>query len=875
MTRLRVLAHRVAAPFRRAGAERDLDDEIETHIALVAADYERQGMPPAEARLTARREFGAVQPMKERYRDLLRLPALDDVRRDVGYAMRALQRAPAFSSVAVMTIALGIGANTAIFSVVEALLLRPLPVREPHELVQLTGTNEGRPMAFSYPLVREIARRGLFESVFGFGRGATATIGDPGALEVATVATVTGAYYDTLGLTPLAGRLLRTSDDEPGAAPVMVLSHGYWQRRFGGDPGVVGRSITYEGVPVTIAGVSPAGFTGVVVGRPADITMPIGVLAPNSSSLMVMGRLPEGTSIEYLEERVRAAWPGMIEAVMAPGPWMKRALAARLEAVPGGTGWAALRERFERPLAVLMALVSMVMLIACASVANLLLARTSSRRRELTTRLALGAGRSRVVRQVLIESLLLSAAGALIGMGLAWFGSRTLLSLIQSGETAPLLIDVSPDLRVLTFTVALAVVTGLLFGAVPAWRSATFRVAERGRESSWMVHSRGRLGPALVAVQVAVSVLLLVTAGLFVRTLQNLRTMDTGFRHEDVLTFTVTPPDDPRSPASTSFLESISQAVRRVPGVRSVSFAGAMPVGDSSIFMPLRVEGRAAGQTLTHYIAPGYVEAMRMTLRSGRDFTNADDDDAPLVAIVNEAFARTHLEGRDPLTQSLGMTVNSAERRIVGVAADAIHLNLRTPPPPAVYLPFAQMSAGNAWFGSGAYAVLVSASFRDFGAIRTAVASRVAGPPPEIRSLTDQVERTLIQERLMALLAGTFAVLALMLSAVGLYGLLSYAVSQRTSELGVRTALGATPVDVVRLVMSDASRMIGAGIAAGLPLAWIASRSVRTMLFGLEPTDPATIAAALAVLALAAAVAAYQPARRAARVDPVIALRTE
>ena len=463
-----------------------------------------------------------------------------------------------------------------------------------------------------------------------------------------------------------------------------------------------------------------------------------------------------------------------------------------------------------------------------------------------------------------------------MGLGIAWTGSRTLLAIVQRGEAFPLAVDVSPDARVAAFTAALALATALLFGAVPAWRAAGVRASHRGGEWS-RGRPRARSGQALVAAQVALSVLLLVMGGLFVRTLQNLRAMDAGFRHENVLTFMVTPPDDPRSPASATFLEGVRSAVRQLPGVRAVSFAGATPVGGASIYMRFVVKGQPAAEpTLTHFIAPGYIDAIGMTLHAGRDFTPDDHDRAPLVAIVNEAFVARHLGDGHPLTEALALNGPSTEgRRIVGVVGDAIHNDLRSAPPAAVYVPFAQMSSTPAGFGAGSFAVAVDPSFSSVAAIRNAVERLVAGPPTEIRSLTDQVARTLVQERLMALLAGAFAVLALVLAAVGLYGLLSYAVSQRTSELGVRTALGAMPVDVVRLVMCDASRMIGAGIAAGLPLAWIASNAVRTMLFRLEPTDPSNIATALAVLALTSAVAAYLPARRASRVDPVIALRAE
>jgi predicted permease len=884
MPSLRSIVSRAAAGFTRGRADRDLDDEIQNHLDLLAAEYERRGLRPADARTAARRAFGGLGAMKEAYRDRLGFPAVEDLRRDVRHAIRGLRRTPAFTMVAVVTLALGIGANTAIFSALEALLLRPLPVREPESLVQLVPTMDGRPGAFSYPVVQELARTDLFDGLFGFSRSASFEVGEPATLEEVSAALVTGGYFETLGLKPAAGRLIRPDDDRPGAAPVAVLSHGYWERKFGGAPSVVGRAIKVEGVPVTIAGVSPAGFAGVIVGRRADVTIPIGVLpqlqptramslAPNIANWYVMARLRDDASAGETAQRLVGQWPDIVAATTPASPTRERSLRARLEIVPSAAGFAALTERFTRPLLVLMAMVTLVLLIACANVANLLLARTSARRRELATRLALGAGRVRVIRGILIESALLSAAGAVFGVAIAGIGSRTLLSIIQRGESTPMLVDVSPDGRVLAFTGALAVLTALAFGIVPAWRSASLTLPAEGRDWGRAVRSRSRLGPALVAAQVAVSLLLLVAGGLFVRTLQNLRTLDVGFRHDNVLTLSVSPPD--RAFGRADFLESVSAAIRRLPGVEAVSFAGATPVGGGYIMMPFEVNGESTGAdgALTHYVAPGYLNAMRMTLRGGRDFTSADTAGAPLVAIVNEAFARRYIRGRDPLAEILTFRGNPrVDRRIVGVVADAVHLNLRTPPPPAAYLPFAQMSGG-AGFTGGTFAIRVSPSFGDVSSIRAAVAPFAPGPPVEIQSLTDQVERTLVQERLMALLAGAFAVLALVLAAVGLYGLLSYTVAQRTGELGIRTALGAEPRNVIALVMRDAGWMVAAGVALGLPLAWASSRLVRGMLFGLEPADPWNLTLALAVLVVAAWTAAWLPARRAARLDPVVALR--
>ena len=818
---------------------------------------------------------------------------------DLRHGLRSLCRTPGFTLVAMLTLALGIGANTAIFSVIQALLLRPLPVPHADRLQQLFIVRPGqRPAnAFSYPFVRALAdRRDIADGLFGF-VATTFAVGEPGGIEQVDGAWVTGQYYETLGLLPARGRLLTAADDRPGAAPVVVISDAHWRRQWGADPRAIGRAITIFGTPVTIVGVTAPGFTGTTVGRVADLTLPLAaapqmrpelsrMLVTGANMLNVMARKPAGLPGAEFRARLAVAWRQVAEPLLPAGDRSSAALLdARLIAVPGGTGWSALRRIFGVPLAALMALVACVLLIACANVAHLLVARTRGRRREIATRLALGADRGRVIRQLLAESAMLALGGAAVGLLLAWAGSASLLGLLAAGgsfgpspgpgvDNGQLVLDITPDAAVLAFTMLLAVSTVLLSGTAPAFLGTS--TTGLGFSGGASVTRPVRAGGFLVAGQLALTLLMLVCAGLFVRTLQNLRAFDRGFDPAGVLLVAV----DARAagfegaPLATLYRD-LHERMNQMPGVRAASYGNRTPLDPGETSYEFLVNGvRSGEEALYCFVGPGYFRTIRTPLIAGREVTDGDTAAAPRVAIVNETFARRFMAGLNPIGQRL--TIDGGDGpplEVVGVVKDALFTsNARyLEAPPTVYTPYAQNAATGATFvvaTSGDRAAVASAIERD-------LLSRLPNSRMQVRTLGQQLDRVLIEERLVAAVATAFGVLAIVLGTVGLYGLLAHNVMRRTVEIGVRAALGATRADVLRLVLNDAARPLAAGILAGLPLAWGASFIGRRMLFGLTPTDPVTALAAVAILLMAGAIAVLLPAYRAARIDPAAALRRE
>jgi putative ABC transport system permease protein len=885
------LLHRLASVagwlIHRKRAEQRLDDELQTFIDMSAAEKMRDGLPPAEARRSAILELGGVEQTKERVRTYRHGGWLDEVGRDVRYACRMFVRNPGFTVVIVLTLALGIGANTAIFSLIDALMLRWLPVRNPQQLVQVTlhmpGARGPGGVSFSYAIVRALAdQREIFTDVAGFS-SFRFDVGAPGSVNRVPGAMVTGGYYETLGLDAEVGRLLTRADDEPGATLVAVISYGYWERQLARSPGAVGQTVRINGVPVTVVGVSPRGFVGADVGSIADITMAVAalpqvnpgaapLLGPGNFWLRVLARPSAGVSIPQATARLNAVWAQISEPVIAPH-WPASRRKAMADSVfqlsPGGTGWTYLREVYRKPLFVLMAVVSLVLLIACANVASLLLARASARQREIAVRLAIGAGRARIVRQLLIESTLLSLVGAAVGVGLAGVSGRFLVSLISTGP-AQIAFDLTPNWRVLGFTSAVAIATGVLFGVAPALQTTAAGPSAALRENARVSGSRSRLLPALVSAQVALSLVLLAGAGLFVRTLHNLQNLDPGFSAEGVLLVDL---EGRRTAVSRELLED----VQRLPGVVSTSLSTHTPLSGSVWSEPAVPAGQPIPERdNAYFIGAGsrFFETMQMHLLSGREFTDRDSADGPAVAVVNEAFAQRYLANQNPVGQHLSASVRGQRRdlEIVGLVKNTNAAGLRAAPPPTVYVAYAQLTGD---FPTTLTVRATGPLGRVSSAIQQALQSKLPGAPIEVRPLSAQVEATIVQERMMATLAGGFGLLALTLACVGLYGLLAYSVAQRTKEIGIRMALGAQGTRVVALVLKGGARLVLIGVALGLPAAWAASRWVESMLFGLTPTDPAAIGGAILVLTTAAQLAAYLPARRASRVDPLVALRHE
>ena len=876
----------------RSRLEDQLDAELRDHFERLVAEFQQRGVSVNDARRLARLEFGGIDQVKEVCRDVRGTRWIEDTAQDIRYSLRGFLKTPGFTAAAVLTLALGIGANLAIFNVVDALLLRPLPVPNAQRLVTITRWIENTSSeSFSYPQIRALAdRRDLFASLCGIG-GDTMFMGPPDALEPVGAAFVSGRYFETLGLAPFAGRLLNTTDDEPGAAPVVVITHSYWMRRFAGDPSIVGRSMLLEGQQVPIVGVTPAGFEGATIGQRADITVAIharAVLQPEEDGstsadqrwLLVLAEPAPGLTANELQARLDVAWRQLLEATTPASlsaNARRRALSMTLSVGDGARGTSRLRGPMRMPLTVAYVLVTLVLLIACVNVANLLLARGAARAREIAMRLAIGAGRGRIIRQLLVESALLAAAGTAVGVWIAWVGADAVADVIaarSSGADASLAsLAVTPNVRVFVVTVLIAVATTLIFGIVPAWRASVTSpgvVANSGR----IAESHGRLATALIVAQVSLSLILVIGAGLFTRSLHNLRTVDRGFTPGNVLLASF---DPRRANLSSMELQAFNRGVLRtaetLPGVGAASIAAVTPLEGGGMSTPMTVNGVSTGLTEVYFnvIGPRFFEIVGTPLVAGRDFSEADDANAPAVTVVNETFVRQHLSAGNPLGQRVLISPGQREMQIVGVVKDAVYETLRAAPPATVYASYLQTR------GRPMKLVIdARGSLTDVAAtLRAAIQPKVPATPMRMMSFAAQIENSLFQARLMRSLTAIFSGLALLLAAVGLYGLMSYMVATRTREIGVRLALGARPARVLRMVLGSALRMVLIGIIAGLPLALLSSRLIASMVFGLTPTDALTIAAAVAVLTLVGAASAALPARRAATLNPVTAIRVE
>jgi predicted permease len=878
--------------------DEELDKELRFHLAQQVEDYVTAGMPREEAERQARIEFGGLDQVKEACRESRTGYAAGGVLRDLGYALRLLGRNRASTAAAVLSIALGIGANTAIFSIVEALLLRPLPVPHPERLLQLQLVVGGRTNdSFSYPMIHALGfQKDVFADLGGFtGNGfdvgpADAAVRVPGSL-------VSGGFFATLELQPAAGRLLGHEDDLPGAALAAVVSDGYWARHYQREGRAIGSALLVQGRPVTIVGVMPAGFTGATPGEPVDLVMAYqalpqlqpersGLLQPGNHFNRVLARPAAGLTPKQVAERLAVVWPSLVEVGIPPRlqPEHRHAmLQSTLRVVPGGTGWTTLRGQYQEPLGVLMALTGLVLLVACANVANLLLARSTARRREIAIRLAIGASRGRVVRQLLIESLLLAAIGAALGVALASAGSALLLRLVADPQL--LRLGVGLNLRVLGFALVMTVLTGLLFGLAPAFRATAEGPAQAlAGAGRGVTRPRGSLASGLVVAQTALAVVLLIAAGLFIRTLRNLRAVDPGFRHEGVLMLDVNPRQAWRATGGEGdarvaafFREGLEQ-LAQLPGVKAVGLSNFTPVSGGFWSQQLMVNGRRVSEEEPPFfaVAPGFFAALQLRLLAGRDFTLGDDGRAPAVVIVNDAFARRYF----PEGDALGHRVTAADSRywqdmeVVGVVSNAAHYSLREPPRPCVFVPFFQQAPER--IGSGTYEIRGEGSLSAIAsAAEAAIGPKLPRAPLKARSFTAQLESSIRSERLTAQLAGFFGLLALALGAIGLHGLLGYRVAQRTGEIGIRIALGARRSQVVWMVLGSGLRLVAVGLALGVPAALLASRVLAGMLYGLTPTDVPTIALAVTVLASTALAAGLLPARSAARVEPMTALRCD
>jgi predicted permease len=817
------------------------------------------------------------------------------------YAARALAKAPGFTFVVVLTLALGIGANTAIFTLMDQVLLRGLPVSDPASLVVLDapGPNQGRveaDKAFSYPMFVDFRDRNTVFSGIVARYPVTCTMLYENRSERVRGELVSGSYFDVLGLKPAAGRLLSLSDDiTPGGHPVAVVTHGFWLRRFGGERSLVGKTVRLNGFPITIVGVAPPGFNGTDVGTAPSFFVPLMMKAQMTPTfdglkvrrymwLQLMARLKPGVTREQASAAMTVLLRQIREQELkeiktTSERFRKRFVETRLLVEAGGRGVSQIREQFSTPLVVLMSLVGLVLLIACANVANLLMARAPARQREIGIRLALGASRARIVGQLLVESLLLSLVGGTLGILVSIWTGDLMLSALPF-ESAGQAFSSTPDARVLLFTLAVSVLTGVLFGLVPAWQTTRPQLLAAIKEEGGSIVSTGhvRLRKGLVVAQVALSLLLLAGAGLFVRSLWNLRAIDPGFRVEGLTTFSIDPTLSGYSDAQSQHLfEQLLASIGQQPGVLGVGLAANMPLTQSLAMMTVNVDGYKAkdGEDMNphvNWISPGYLKTMGIPLVAGREFTEADGPGAPRVAIISEKMAQYFYGNLNPVGRRFGFGRGKAtDIEIVGVAKDGKDMDLRAASARLVYIPYSQDE------GLGGMTFFVrTASPGSLGAdaLRRVVRRLDAAiPVVDIKSMRAVANESLFIDRMVAVLTASFGALATLLAAVGLYGVMSYAVARRTREIGLRMALGAARSSVVWLVMREVTVLVAVGLGVGLPLAVAFSRAVNSQLFQVSPADPATLVTASAVLATVALLSGYVPAAAASKVDPMLALR--
>ena len=891
--------HRLLNVLRPSALSRDLDREIAAHLAERADDLVASGMSPEEAGYEARRRFGNATVQKELARDADGFAWLEALLADLRYAIRSLRKSPGFTAVAVLSLALGIGANSAIFSLTNAVVLRSLPVSNPEELVSVGLGEAGHNDMLTNPIWEQL--RDDTTSFAGAVAYASTTfnLATGGEVRRARGEWVSGSFFPLLGVRPAAGRLLHPADDVRGCPPVAVLSGGFARREHGSAAAAVGGTMSIEGHPFQVIGVADPGFTGVEVGSPPDLYLPICAQVITTGHpdileqrgrwfLSAIGRRKPGMPLEQLNARLAARAPQVFAATL-PAHWNSKDQQAylkyKLTAGPAAAGLSELRDSYRRALFLLMVVVGIVLLIACANIANLLLARAAARQREIAIRLAIGVGRWRLTRQLLTESLLLSLLGAAVGLGFAQWASRLIVGLLST-SARPIWLDLTPDLRVLAFTIGLATLTGVIFGLVPAWRASqvdpqlTLKAGGRGVLRSGIAQ---RLGRALVAGQVALSLVLVAGGALLLGSFRRLVTLDPGFDRAGVLLVAMNfrgagVPDSQLVAAQTDMLRRI----RELPGVGAASASLITPIGGMAWNDFIIVPGFAPARTdeslaWFNQVSDRYFATLSIAPLAGRDISAEDIAARRSVAVIGETMARRVFGspgaalGRSFRTQVGNGT--SPPREVVGVVRDTRYQRVDETTRALGYFP---LGVGDEPWAQLNYEIRATGAAAGIvPQVRALAASVSPGISLEFRTLATQVAESLARPRLLAALSGFFGLLALLLAMIGLYGTMAYNVTQRRNEIGIRMALGAGNPRVLGMVVGEATRLIATGVIAGVPLALATNRLVASFLYGVTPGDPGTLAFAAGLLMAIGLAAAFAPARRAARLDPMTALREE
>jgi predicted permease len=946
---------------RRKRMLQELDEDIREHLDRETQDNIERGMTPEEARYAALRKFGNVTRVKEETREVWSFVWIEQLRQDIRLGFRMLRKSPGFTAVAILTLALGIGANTAIFSFIDAVLLRSIPVRDSRQLVVFNWSAHRKPdlhghsdygdcahqtgigdCSFSIPFFKTVrALSNSFSGVAAFAGPMDVDLSGNGAASMVSGLYVSGDFFSTIGVNTFIGRPLALSDDSPSAPPVIVLNYAYWVRAFGAAPSAVGRTVRLDSTTATIVGVADPNFTNLTPGKLLDFFMPFALADtvrgkwwrnqdrfsdPANWWVVMLGRLQPGVSIGQAQAAAAAIFRN--EMLHGARPLFKSEDAPAVTLLPLQAGLNGETSQIAPALFVTMIIVAFILLIACANVAGLTLARSAARQNEMAVRLALGAGRARIVRQLLTESVLLSLVGGALGVLLAVWGVDAISKLLSNSPGRPFLTIVAPDWRVLAFTIAITFATGILFGLTPALRGSRVDLTPSLKESASSLpgtaaHSgrRFRLGDALVVAQVALSIVVIIGAGLLVRTLHNLHSINPGFDPQNILLFGI----DPNLAGYTDqqrqqLYAHLQQRFASLPGVESVSYSEDALLDGGWSAGSVHIDGTPPKQYANTGELPvglNFFSTMRIPMHAGRNFTSADfaaaaatnaaekardaaaekakpspsastaasptalDEayfhSAPVPLIVNEAFARTYLAKQNPI----GLHMSNAPRgdaevpnpgpgfTIIGVVGDTKYAQLRRKTAPIIFLPLVSDEAHFELRAAASPTALVKS-------VREVVSQ--AGdnlPLTDVRTQTEQIDQILFQERLMARLSSFFGALALVLASIGLYGLLSYEVARRTHELGIRMALGAQRRDLLRLVVGQGILLVLIGAAIGIAAALGVTRFISSMLYGLHANDPVTFAAVAIVLTLVALVACYIPARRAMGVDPMVALRYE